>query len=104
MSNYAKTYHYKVDKYNNQQASHLADFKGTLNNPSTPKVEESTSGIPPFKTEYFPNYDEWMMLPIQKKYATLKEYSDGTYNINDWLDFHVMISHENLYMQSPSLF
>ena len=64
----------------------------------------ATGGTPPFSERFFPDYDYWKMLPVQKKYATFKEYEDGTYSVLDWLDMHIAISHEDRYMKPQSMF
>lgn len=75
----------------------------SLNNTSDGGVS-SDGGVPPFSPEFFPDYDAWKHRPIQMKYATLKEYSDGTYSVLDWLEMHIMISHDDRYGAPKGIF
>ncbi len=65
------------------------------------KVIPSHDGeTPDFNVEYFPDYNEWKMLPIQLKYATLAEYNnDAIYDMEDWLELHIMCAHQQRYIR-----
>jgi len=68
--------------------------------------DDDLGSIPSFKNEYIPLYDQFLHLPIQMKYCTLRERNDGVYDLCEWLELFQLAIHERLYVNppTPSLF
>ena len=62
-------------------------------------ISSADGTFPDFDTKYFPDYDHWSMAPVQYGLAKYYEYEDGTYDIEDWMNLHIMLSHKQRFIR-----